>query len=147
MIQNSPEDGSDYMEDYNDYIEDDSDYMEDDDDDEDVIYGNINPGSETLDDIDDQQDQGMDGYTRNVVYNQDDMRPREIETEYEYVRFNRNVNRTALLTHAGTWFEIERHLGGGFICSAHPLIHLTRTPQSGFIREGNFHIDMNNGIY
>jgi hypothetical protein len=125
------------------------DVDDDDNDDNDVIYEDIGPGSETHDDICDQPDleeQSKNGWTQGVVYNINDLQERRVVNEYEHVRFGRDENSTDLLTHGGTRFDTERHRLGGFICSAHPLIHLTRSPLRGYIRHDAFNNDMNLGI-
>ena len=121
----------------------------DDNDDNDVIYEDIGPGSETQDDIyyqPDQEEQRKNGWTKDIVYNINDLQERQEVTEYEHVRFAREKNNTDLLTHAGTRFDTERHRLGGYICSAHPLIHLSRSPLPGYIRRDALKNDMKLGI-
>ena len=62
----------------------------DDNDDNDVIYEDIGPGSETQDDIyyqPDPEEQRKNGWTRDIVYNRNDLQERQEVTEYEHVRF------------------------------------------------------------
>jgi hypothetical protein len=152
------DDDFDWKGDDDDFDWKDDDEDDDDDDDEDVIYDTIhNPSSETYADIDDQANHDHDqdtngpneymyGYTPDVRYSQNDLLPREVETEYEHVRYSRIEDHTPLLTHAGTPFDTQRHINGGFLVSAHPVIHLTGPPPPGHIRDGDFHPDMNGGI-
>ena len=120
-----------------------------DDDDKDVIYEDISPGSETYEDIRDQhdpQEQAKNGWTRDVVYNRSHLQKREEETEYEHVRFSRVKTDADLSTHGSTRFDIDRHLAGAYLISAHPMVHFWKGPRPGYIRHDALDKDMKHGI-